>query len=149
MKLLIVLLLVSVSAVGVMADPGETDEKGGHYNRETGLYHYHTDLSESGDALRKIATIELQAKADAKRDLSSSSINVWYFAGLCLGPIGIASAFIIPSTVPADKLIGKSPEYVLYYSKAYKSEIRKERAKSSTIGFAVFGCLYLGDLYVW
>lgn len=106
-------------------------------------------MSGSDNALRQIATIELQARADARRDPSSSSINGWYFAGLCLGPVGIVSAFIMPSTVLADRFIAKSPEYVAYYSKSYKSEIRKERAKSATIGFAVFGCLPLGSRYIW
>lgn len=94
------------------ADPGPTDEKGGHYDRQTGQYHYHVDLNETQDVLRKVIAIEAQAAADAKRDIASSSINGWYYTGFCLGGIGVIAALAATPTVPADKLIGKSPEYV-------------------------------------
>ena len=149
MKLLIYLLLVFVSIVGATADPGVTDEKGGHYDRQTGQYHYHTDLSGGEEALRKVIAIETQAVADAKRDIASSSINGWYYMGFCLGGIGVIAALAATPTVPADKLIGKSPEYVVYYSKAYKSEMRKQRTKNAAIGCGVFGCLFLANTYLW
>ena len=143
------LLLLSVGVVGGMADPGETDEKGGHYNRETGVYHYHTDLSERDNALRKVLAVESQAKVDTKRDIASSSINSWYYMGFCLGGIGVIAALAATPTVPVDKLIGKSPEYVVYYSKAYKSEVRKQRTQNAAIGCGVFGCLFLANTYLW
>ena len=130
------------------ADPGQTDEKGGHYDRQTGQYHYHTDFGEE-DALRKVIIIEAQAVADAKRDIASSSINSWYYMGFCLGGIGVIAALAATPTVPADKLLGKSPEYVLYYSKAYKSEMRRQRTKNASIGCCVFGCLFLANVYLW
>ena len=131
------------------ADPGPTDEKGGHYDRQTGQYHYHVDLNETQDVLRKVIAIEAQAKSDAKRDIASSSINSWYYMGFCLGGIGVIAALAATPTVPADKLLGKSPEYVLYYSKAYKSEMRRQRTKNASIGCCVFGCLFLANVYLW
>ena len=40
-KLLLSFFLVFVISAVVFAHPGRTDKNGGHYNRETGEYHYH------------------------------------------------------------------------------------------------------------
>ena len=149
MKLLIFLLLVSVGIVGAIADPGPTDERGGHYNRETGVYHYHVDLEGSDEALRKVAAIELQASVDAKRDIAADSANSWYYMGFCLGPIGITAALFSTPTVPAKKLLGKSPEYITFYSEAYKREMKKQRSTNASIGCGVFGCLFLANSFLW
>lgn len=39
--ILAILLLVIGFAVSVFAHPGRTDSRGGHYDRSTGIYHYH------------------------------------------------------------------------------------------------------------
>ncbi len=48
-KLLLIastLLILILSAVTVFAHQGRTDSSGGHYNRDTGEYHYHHGYSE-------------------------------------------------------------------------------------------------------
>ena len=141
MKLLIFLLLMSVCVLGAIADPGPTDENEGHYNRRTGEYHYHKKVDTNTEALQALALVEAQAVADAKRDIDVD--NVWFGYGLCCGIVAIGSAYLVTPTVPADKLIGKSPEYVLFYTKAYQDEMKKERAKAAAIGCGVGASLYV------
>lgn len=140
-----VLIIVSIMSVlaynFAYADPGETDEKGGHYNRQTGEYHYHIEPEQNSQALRTLAAVELQATADAKRDISVD--NVWFGYGLCCGVVAIGSAYIVTPTPPAKNLIGKSPEYIVFYTEAYQREMKKERAKAAAIGCGVGAGLYM------
>lgn len=54
---LLTFFMISLFAVTSYAHPGNTDSKGGHYNRSTGEYHYHhgysahqhTDMDSDGD----------------------------------------------------------------------------------------------------
>ncbi len=41
LSVLMCLGVMGISGILVMAHPGRTDAKGGHYNRKTGEYHYH------------------------------------------------------------------------------------------------------------
>ena len=45
--------------------------------------------------------------------------------------------------IPSQKLVGKSPEYVLAYTEAYKKKARSERNKMTIVG-AVGTCLAIG-----
>ena len=67
------------------------------------------------------------------------STNVW---------IGFSGG---PSTLPPERLIGKSPEYVEVYTDVYKASIRSERTKlgivGSTFGFCVGSTLALPYIY--
>lgn len=136
MKLLIFLLLVSVGVVGAMADPGETDDKGGHYNRETGVYHYHNaPINPNQQSVQTLAMIKAEALTNAERDAKAS--NAWYHYGFFFGPIAVGAAYVIPATPRVENLLGKSPEYVAVYTQSYKEEVREERAKEAAIGCAV------------
>lgn len=140
---LIIVSIVSVLAYNLAyADPGETDEKGGHYNRQTGEYHYHNaPAAPNESALATLAMIEAQALADAKRDAQFD--NVWFGYGLCCGVFAIGSAYIAKAQPPVENLLGKSPEYVNFYTKAYKEEMREERAKAAAIGCAISSGIWL------
>ena len=48
---------------------------------------------------------------------------------------------------PSDRLVGKSPEYIDYYTKTYKSKTKSIRKRSATMGCLFGGCL-LGFI-VW
>ena len=78
-----------------------------------------------------IAAAEADAKANVDRQL-------WFAVGCLFVPMGagtIAAYFIEPSP-PASGLIGKSPEYVTFYSKAYKAKARSIQGRT-----ALTGCL--------
>ena len=137
---LIIVSIVSVLAYNfAYADPGETDEKGGHYDRQTGEYHYHNAPPETNELA--ITLIEAQALTDAKRDAKFD--NVWFGYGICCGILAIGSAYVVKAQPPAENLLGKSPEYVNAYTKAYQEEMREERAKAAAIGCALSAGLWL------
>ena len=77
---LIIVSIVSVLAYNLAhADPGETDEKGGHYNQETGKYHYHNaPPAQNESAIETPAIIKTQALADAKRDAENDH-EAWIY----------------------------------------------------------------------
>ena len=58
--------------------------------------------------------------------------------GSCLG-IGVA--YMTPITVDPAKLMGKSAEYIIFYSSAYRESIRSQRVEQATIGCVIFGAL--------
>ena len=72
--------------------------------------------------------------------------------GICIGyTIGILLPFVVSALhspiVPAEKLLGKSPEYVKSYSDAYKAKARSLRVMwvaggtATGFGLSVIGCL--------
>jgi hypothetical protein len=73
-----------------------------------------------------------EAIQDANADINGT---LWFFVG-CLGLIGIAVAYLAEPSPPAARLMGKSAEYVMIYSTAYKSE-----GKSIQGRHAIYGCL--------
>ncbi len=67
--------------------------------------------------------------------------------GLASG-VGIFATLIgtysYPPNPPPEKLIGKSPEYVMFYADAYRDKTRSLRIKSAVTGVAIGGgCLTL------
>ena len=83
-----------------------------------------------------------QAIADAKRDGKNVNTSyIWFPAGCILGVVGILLAGIYTPTVPAEKLLGKSPEYVAYYTSTYQKIARDDQLMESTLGCVFSGCL--------
>ncbi len=60
----------------------------------------------------------------------------YFFAGCCLGPIGIIIPAVATPTVPQEALVGKSAEYINGYQVGFKA-----RAKSNNMKSAGFGAL--------
>lgn len=121
------------------ADPGEVDEDGGHYNQKTGEYHYHIEQKEpSGIVEQKepsgIVSVQSKAVADAQRDALQVDNNIWVAAGVFGGIFGIGAAMIIKPTIPPMALIGKSPEYVTFYTHAYQTAVKDAQVKAATAG---------------
>jgi len=69
---------------------------------------------------------------DADVDINGT---LWFFVG-CLGIIGIAVAYFAEPSPPPARLMGKSAEYVMLYTSAYKTE-----GKSIQGRHAIYGCL--------
>lgn len=127
--LIVCMLLMSFCSYG-FGDPGEVDEDGGHYNQKTGEYHYHIKQKEPSG----ITSVQSQAVVDAQRDALKVDNNIWIAAGVFGGIFGIGAAMIIKPTVPPMALIGKSPEYVTFYTHAYQAAVTSEQVKAATAG---------------
>ena len=133
--LIVCMLLMSFYGYG-FADPGEVDEDGGHYNQKTGEYHYHIKQKElSGIEERSgITSVQSQAVVDAQRDALRVDNNIWIAAGVFGGIFGIGAAMVVKPTVPPMALIGKSPEYITFYTHAYQTAVASEQVKAATAG---------------
>ena len=69
--------------------------------------------------------------------------TAWLVGGFCCGIFGVAGAYLIEPSPPAQMLIGKSAEYVMGFTEGYKNESRKKNAKYAGIGFLGYLALYL------
>ena len=58
---------------------------------------------------------------------------------------GLAATFMSESTPPPSRLVGKSAEYVNFYTDAYRTESRRSKALWGVIGSAS-GCLVVGGI---
>ena len=60
MKILLIVIMLGLTSHFDLAHPGRTDANGGHYNRKTGEYHYHSgpkkNASEKHAEVRKSKT---------------------------------------------------------------------------------------------
>ena len=80
--------------------------------------------------------------------------RLWYFTGLLFTAGGYFLAHTYYRPVPAVPLLGKSPEYVAFYTDSYRErsrELRSYAARTGCIhGAFVQGCLLGGVmLYTW
>ena len=74
------------------------------------------------------------AKIDAQADVSPI---LWFVAGFGCGVCGIAAPYVLKPTVPVDRLIGKSPEYMVLYTQEYQRRVRREQAERAALGCVV------------
>ena len=94
----------------------------------------------------------MQAIADAQKDVEAY-INepMWFIIGCMLPVFGLITPYMYKPPIPAGELIGKSPEYVAYYTDAYQVGMEKMQFRSALNGFITAGavsCLGLGCLTV-
>ncbi|MGB9743074.1 MAG: hypothetical protein ACPL0F_07990, partial [bacterium] len=82
-----------------------------------------------------------QGKIDGEKDAEGQIL--WFGAGCLLGVVGILIAYLVPPSVPGDRLIGKSPEYVQGYTEGYQKKSREKNAL-----WATSGCLTLTAFYL-
>lgn len=80
------------------------------------------------------ASAAAAAERDAKADTSSGA---WFFLGCLLGGIGVIIAYVSEPSPPPARLIGKSPEWVIVYSAAYKSAGKSSQGQSAIVGCLV------------
>lgn len=85
-----------------------------------------------------------QAISDAKRDASLADLTTWNGVGCLFGIFGMLAASVIDPPVPVTKLLGKSPEYVVFYTEAYKSNLKQNRIEAAGEGCLVGNGLVLG-----
>ena len=88
----------------------------------------------SVDVLAKTAA-EHDAEADTKRIVWVGGNFVLGIVGGCLlGSVGLLGAYIYEPSPPISRLLGKSPEYTMFYTDAYKAKARDLRLKYASIG---------------
>ncbi len=98
------------------------------------------------------------AEYDAEDDVNTA---IWLAAGgvlgvvgnLPLGAVAIGGAYVYQPVPPAERLLGKSAEYVTVYTDAYKAKSRSLRliaaGKGALGGSAVFCMLGLVKIKPW
>ena len=75
----------------------------------------------------------IAAERDARNDVNT---GLWFLGGCLGGVIGLVVAYAVEPSPPATRLLGKSPEYVAFYTDAYT-----ETAKNRQVNSAVGGCV--------
>ena len=104
--------------------------------------------------------ISAKAVADARKD-AAADINQtrWLFYGCCFGItgyfgiIGYIAALRAEAEIPTQRLIGKSPEYVIHYSVEYRRKVKSLRTnyvlKGCIAGTVISGCPAIVILSSW
>jgi hypothetical protein len=78
----------------------------------------------------------MQGKMDGERDAKGNPL--WFLAGLGCGIFGAGAAYIYNPDPPAQGLMGKSSEYVLCYTDAYKKKAKMKNTTYACVGWAVW-----------
>jgi hypothetical protein len=107
-------------------------------------------------------TVVLNAKSDAEFDAEDNvNTTLWLAAGgilgvagnLPLGVVAIGGAYVYQPVPPAERLLGKSAEYVSIYTDAYKARARRLQlgaaAKGALGGSAAFCLLGMLKIKPW
>ena len=79
----------------------------------------------------------IAAERDARNDVNT---GLWFLAGCLGGVIGMVVAYAVEPSPPATRLLGKSPEYVAFYTDAY-TETGKKRQANSALGGCVVNAI--------
>jgi hypothetical protein len=107
---------------------------------------------ESTQPLDPAEALKMQAIADAQKDVEAY-INkpMWFMIGCMLPVFGLITPYLYKPPIPAGELIGKSPEYVAYYTDAYQVGMEKMQFRYALNGFITAGavnCIGLGCLTI-
>ena len=110
-------------------------------------------------AVAEIEPWRLEARVDAERDAEAEVKQVLWIGGgfllgltggCVLGSVGLLGAGFYEPQVPASRLIGKSPEYILLYADTYRDRARVLQLRSAFIGClagsVVSGCIFVSYL---
>lgn len=105
-------------------------------------------------ALKAKADAEYDAEDDVNTALWLSAGGILGVAGTCLlGSVAVGGAYVYQPVPPADRLLGKSVEYVNFYTDAYKARIRRLQliaaTKGAIGGSAVFFLLGTLNIKPW
>ena len=85
----------------------------------------------------------IKAKVDAERDAETDVNQFMWFGGTfvlsvvggcLLGSVGVIGASVYQPSPPVSRLISKSPEYIVFYTAAYKAKVRNRQLIPSTLG---------------
>lgn len=97
-------------------------------------------------ALTQQSSDYLTGKADGARDGASAASPLWIVAGIGCGVFGVGAAYLMPPSPPAERLIGKSPEYVAGYTESYRNSARNRQTLYACAGWLSWVLIYLAIL---
>lgn len=144
LAILSVLILFSLSGIVAYAHPGRTDANGGHYNHETGEYHYH-DGAYAGKSSGSTSTInnynnsvyesyDYDSDGQSDIDLGANSEAIK------------ATATAKPTDTPNRSEIGSSSNSTLSFGKVLKALLW---AILPAFAFGVFISFFLSFLFMF
>ncbi len=91
------------------------------------------------------AVIEAEARAKGIADAENDAVKMdWFMAGCFLSVLGVAIASAHKAPVPAERLIGKSPAYIVAYTSSYQAKQTEIQTKWALRGCAVIPLACLG-----
>ena len=87
------------------------------------------------------AEARVRAIADAENDTNKAN---WFMAGCFLSVLGVAIANVSGASVPSERLIGKSPAYVVAYTSSYQAKRNEVQVTWALRGCAVIPLAIVG-----
>lgn len=84
---------------------------------------------------------------DAERDAAQANQIVWVSVGALCGIFGIPIAYLSAPSVHPSKFVGKSPEYVNYYTMTYTQKAKNNQVLAATGGCLAWTVLYITVIY--
>ena len=86
----------------------------------------------------KKAKAVVQAEADAEGDVNTAK---WFGAGCLFKVFRVGAAYLLAPSLNETRILGKSPEYVRAYTKAYKENAKSSTGKWVLVGLGVIACV--------
>ena len=99
---------------------------------------------ETPEVVDPAKSLKMQAIEEASIDVQTY-INkpMWFIIGCMFPGFGLMAPYMYKPPAPAGALVGKSPEYVAYYTDAYKVEMERLQFR-----YALNGCITWGAVNV-
>ena len=100
-------------------------------------------FAQRGNRIPNTTNGMLQARMDAQQDAQADANPFLWSAGTCvlasvgsclLGSVGVIGANAYKPTPSPERLIGKSPQYIASYTKAYQTKAKRLQMRASAIG---------------
>ena len=83
----------------------------------------------------------LQGKMDGEAAATAS--GMWFFAGFCLGLVGVLIAYLVKPTPTTAHLVGKSHAYINGYVEGYKDKAGSKQGSKALVGLAAYCVVWL------
>lgn len=95
-------------------------------------------------ALAQQNSPQAEALLAAEQDVAANiNQGLWFLGGCLGGPLALIFAYTYEPSPPASRLLGKSPEYVAFYTDAYKTKSSKLQTSRALTGCVVSSAVYL------
>jgi len=87
-------------------------------------------------------SVQAEAMNAAQRDaVARTNQNMWRAFGCFGGLFGVAGGYLYEPAPPASALLGKSPEYVAFYTDAYTSKAKNIQTRGAIEGCVASTCV--------
>lgn len=95
------------------------------------------------------AIIDAQKDADTEQQFmiwGAAAVGTATLFGCLGGSVILGASFVHEPKPPIERLIGKSPEYITFYTKTYRETVRKSNQKAA-LGGCIGGSLLAGLIW--